>query len=149
MRETLVRLVLASWGVDGLAPDREQGEPALIRQVKSYILHHLDDPNLSPGAIAKAHRVSVRHLHRLFRATGASLGDWVRQSRLAHCAADLRDGARQGESLTEIAFRWGFSDSAHFSRTFRAQYGQSPRAYRADRLMLGGPSTPAGELPCF
>ncbi|MEO6340079.1 MAG: helix-turn-helix domain-containing protein [Caulobacteraceae bacterium] len=146
VRETLVRLVLANWGVDGLVSERENGEPALIRQVKAYLLRHLDDPCLSPHAIAKVHRVSVRHLHRLFRATGASLGDWVRQSRLARCAADLRDGARQGDSLTEIAFRWGFSDSAHFSRTFRAQYGQSPRAYRAGRPML---EAPARESPCF
>ena len=148
VREGLVRLVLASWGMDPAAGASEPGEPALIRQVKAYILRHLDNPGLSPNAIAKVHQVSVRHLHRLFRATGASLGDWVRQSRLARCAADLRDDARQGDSLTEIAFRWGFSDSAHFSRTFRAQYGQSPRAYRAGRLLLNGPA-PAGESPCF
>ena len=149
VREGLVRLVLASWGMDPAAGAAEPGEPALIRQVKAYVLRHLDDPGLSPNAIAKLHKVSVRHLHRLFRATGASLGDWVRQSRLARCAADLRDGAHQAESLTEIAFRWGFSDSAHFSRTFRAQYGQSPRAYRASRSMLEAPKAPAGESPCF
>ena len=145
VRDGLVRLVLASWGMDAMAP--EPGEPALIRQVKAYVLQHLDDPDLSPGAIAKAQRMSVRHLHRLFRATGASLGDWVRQTRLARCAADLRDGTHADKSLTEIAFRWGFSDSAHFSRTFRAQYGQSPRAYRAGRLMLAAP--PPRETPCF
>jgi AraC-like DNA-binding protein len=34
------------------------------------------------------------------------------------------------EKLTRIAFRWGFNDSAHFSRAFTAEYGVTPREYR-------------------
>jgi AraC family transcriptional regulator, positive regulator of tynA and feaB len=29
-----------------------------------------------------------------------------------------------------IAHRWGFSDTSHFSRTFKAHYGYSPTDYR-------------------
>ena len=32
--------------------------------------------------------------------------------------------------ISSIAHRWGFSDSSHFSRTFKAHYGSSPRDYR-------------------
>jgi AraC-like DNA-binding protein len=33
--------------------------------------------------------------------------------------------------VTDIAFSWGFNDAAHFSRAFRARFGCSPRALRA------------------
>jgi len=36
-----------------------------------------------------------------------------------------------GKTITEIAFFWGFSDSAHFSRSFRRRFGISPRIFRA------------------
>jgi AraC-like DNA-binding protein len=55
----------------------------------------------------------------------------VRKLRLARCAADLRSAASDGTGITDIAFRWGFNDSAHFSKAFRAEFGQSPRDYRA------------------
>jgi AraC-like DNA-binding protein len=150
VREALLSLVGAGWGgaVVELAIGASGGdEPAIIRQVKAYIVQHLDNPTLSPPAIARAQGVSVRHLHRLFKAGGVSLGDWVRQRRLAQCAADLADVANDGRSLTEIAFRWGFSDSAHFSRSFRAQYGVAPRDYRAGRKLVPNFLPPEG-LAC-
>jgi AraC-like DNA-binding protein len=33
-------------------------------------------------------------------------------------------------SISQICFRWGFNDSAHFSRAFRNQFGLSPREHR-------------------
>jgi len=38
--------------------------------------------------------------------------------------------AEAHQSISEIAFRYGFSDSAHFSRTFRQRFGLSPREFR-------------------
>jgi AraC family transcriptional activator of tynA and feaB len=32
--------------------------------------------------------------------------------------------------ISVIAHRWGFSDTSHFSRTFKAHYGYSPTHYR-------------------
>jgi AraC family transcriptional regulator, positive regulator of tynA and feaB len=32
--------------------------------------------------------------------------------------------------ISVIAHRWGFSDTSHFSRTFKAHYGCSPTDYR-------------------
>jgi AraC-like DNA-binding protein len=37
-------------------------------------------------------------------------------------------------TITEIAFLWGFSDSAHFSHSFRKEFGTSPRAFRSRAL---------------
>jgi AraC family transcriptional activator of tynA and feaB len=32
--------------------------------------------------------------------------------------------------ISVIAHRWGFCDTSHFSRTFKAHYGYSPTDYR-------------------
>ena len=37
-----------------------------------------------------------------------------------------------------IAHRWGFFDSSHFHRAFKASYGVSPRDYRASRRSTTG-----------
>jgi AraC family transcriptional activator of tynA and feaB len=115
----------------------------LISRLHHYIVENLDGVALSPRAIAAANGISVRQLHRVFSATGTTVSQWVRKLRLARCAAELRgerihtqSGAQSAtpgaaEGITHIAFRWGFNDSAHFSKAFRAEFGQSPRAYRA------------------
>ena len=36
-------------------------------------------------------------------------------------------------TITEIAMKWGFSDAAHFSRSFKAAFGISPHAFRRAR----------------
>ncbi len=81
---------------------------------------------MTPARIAAAHGLSLRYLHLVFAEHGITVGRWVRQRRLWHCYRELREqGGRR--TITDIAFRWGFNDMAHFSRTFRTQYGVSPR----------------------
>jgi len=36
-------------------------------------------------------------------------------SALEHCHADLASVAHRNLSISEICFRWGFNDAAHFS----------------------------------
>jgi len=115
---------------DRLTDEYQPHEPKLVRAAKQYIRQHLGSACLSPRSIARAQGISVRHLHRLFRAHGITVGAWVRTVRLARCAADLRDPALLEDTLTEIAFRWGFCDSAQFSRAFRAEFGRTPSDYR-------------------
>jgi AraC-like DNA-binding protein len=43
----------------------------------------------------------------------------------------LADPAERDRSVSEIAYHWGFNDAAHFSRTFKARFGMSPRDARS------------------
>lgn len=106
---------------------------ALLARIKSYMSDNLADPALSPATLAAAHGISVRHVHRLFHETGDSVGAAIRRARLERCRADLEDPRQRARSVTEIALRWGFNDSAHFSRAFREHFGVSPRSVRARR----------------
>lgn len=65
---------------------------------------------------------SSRFLHRFSAHTGLSLRPYLRWRRLL---VALRE-AMQGASLTEAAHTAGFSDAAHFTRTFRRHFGLAP-----------------------
>jgi AraC family transcriptional activator of tynA and feaB len=83
-------------------------------------------------SIARAFSISVRALHALFEDTDASVAALVRNERLARCLEDLR--RRNGGSVTDIAFRWGFCDAAHFSRVFKREFGATPSEVRHEAL---------------
>ncbi|MEV6993119.1 helix-turn-helix domain-containing protein [Streptomyces sp. NPDC093228] len=78
---------------------------------------------MSPGAIAAAHNISLRSLHRLFQEQNLTVAGWIRARRLERCRRDDRPARA-------IAARWGFADPAHFNRAFRAAYGMPPGDYR-------------------
>jgi AraC-like DNA-binding protein len=100
----------------------------LLLQVHAFIEQRLGDLDLDPAAIAAAHHISVRYLHRLFESESTTVAAWIRQRRLERCRADLIAGG--GESVSVIGGRWGLPDSAHFSRLFRRAYGMPPAEYR-------------------
>jgi AraC-like DNA-binding protein len=104
---------------------------ALLAQIKAYVDEHLGDPALGPAAIARAHFISTRYLHKLFAGEGVSVSDWVRHRRLEACRRDLLDPALAHETIARIARRWALANPAHFSRVFRAAYGCTPSELRA------------------
>ena len=118
-------------GLD-LAPSTQVQQGELTRRIDDFIEQHLADSTLTPVEIALAARVSVRHLHRLFVTRGNTVAESIRERRLERCRTDLADPRFSHRSITEIAFDWGFSDSAHFSRCFKKQFGVSPRAFRSN-----------------
>jgi AraC family transcriptional regulator, positive regulator of tynA and feaB len=106
-------------------------QPELLARIDHFIESHLAEPTLNPAEIASAAGVSVRHLHRLFVAKGCTVAEWVRERRLERCRTDLSDPRFCEKNITEIAFFWGFSDSAHFSRCFKKEFGICPRIFRS------------------
>ncbi|MEU1290600.1 helix-turn-helix domain-containing protein [Kitasatospora sp. NPDC005856] len=119
-----------------LAPTPAADEPGarnahLVRRVREYIDRHLGDPDLSPEMIARAHHISVRYLHRLFEGEGVTVSRLVQRLRLDACARELARRGRTAPTVSAVAQRWGFVNPAHFSRTFRAAYGVSPREWRS------------------
>jgi AraC-like DNA-binding protein len=110
--------------------DSDGGRHALFQRVTAYIEARLGDAGLGPGDIAAAHHISTRYLHKLFHAEGTTVSTWIRERRLERCGRDLRDPLQNARPVSAIGTRWGYTDAAHFSRTFKAAYGISPREYR-------------------
>lgn len=103
----------------------------LLQKIYAYINAHLASAELSPGSIAAAHYISIRHLHALFSEHGTTVSTIIRQRRLEHARADLTDPAFATRTVAAIAGRWGFVDAAHFSRVFKQSYGISPSELRS------------------
>lgn len=103
---------------------------SLHRQVQTYIVNNLRNPELSPQVIADSFKVSLRYLHKLFEPTDFSVSEWVLERRLIACRSALSDPALNHMTITQIAYNWGFSNAAYFSRVFKSRFGRSPRDYR-------------------
>jgi AraC-like DNA-binding protein len=115
---------------------------ALRNEVFAFIEHHLGERDLSPRLIAAAHHISVRYLYKLFQNTGYTVAGWIRHRRLEQCRRNLADPALADRPVGAIGLRWGFTDAAHFSRSFRTAYRMPPADYRhsMQRARAGGVS---------
>ena len=145
---TLETLVDAEWGavaqslVDLLmtlahqhaAPVSDAGhtatQAAIQHRICQTIERRLDDPELSPARVAQMEGISERYLQKLFEGVGDNFTQYVRERRLQRAWTDLSNPAEVHRSISEIAYRYGFSESAHFSRTFRHRFGLPPREFR-------------------
>lgn len=124
-----VALELLRTVVEPALPAGRAAERAALRaDIRSYVRTHLRDADLTPTAIARAFSMSIRGLHALFEDDDDSVAVLVRNERLQRCLEDLQQ--RNGGSITEIAFRWGFCDAAHFSRVFKRRFGATPSEVR-------------------
>jgi AraC-like DNA-binding protein len=120
----------------------ERGEEMLshagrrsVRQgeILDYISANLTSPDLNVESIAGVFRISSRHLRTLLSATGTTPARYIQELRLRHAMEDLTNPLLSHLSITEIAFRWGFNDLAHFSRAFHTRYREPPRKFRRKR----------------
>lgn len=111
-------------------PASRPARASLLVKVRHYIEDNLDDPGLCASSIAAAQGISLRTLHMAFAGTGSTVGRWVRDRRLKACYREL---SRAGgtDTVTDVAFRWGFNDAAHFSRTFKLAFGVTPSSVLA------------------
>ena len=90
----------------------------------------LQESELGPEYLARHLNVSVRQLYRLFEQRHESIARYIQQRRLERVAQDLRARDLRHESITQIAFKWGFVDAAHFSRAFKRHFQHAPRDFR-------------------
>ncbi len=105
-----------------------------VLQVKKFLRDGVLDGQEPVRMAEVALRFGVHpvYLARAFRSqTGLSPSHYVRTVQLDKAAALL---AHTRKALTEIAMECLFFDQAHLTHSFRAAYGLSPSAFRAQKL---------------
>jgi AraC-like DNA-binding protein len=124
----------------GAAPTVEtrRSVDVILHAARDEVERALSDPNLSPALVAGRVGVSVRYLHQVFSAQGASFGRWVLGRRLTRCYAALVDPTQAEETIGDICAEHGLLDPSYFARAFRTAYGATPSEVRA-RAAVGRP----------
>jgi AraC family transcriptional regulator len=106
------------------APSPHEGR---MSEVLRTMAAHSAVPH-SVAALASMAKLSPYHFLRSFKAvTGVTPHQWLLRARLRAAAEKL---AVTKIPVTEIALDVGFEDLSNFTRTFRAEFGASPRQYR-------------------
>jgi AraC-like DNA-binding protein len=101
---------------------------AHVSRAERYIRANLSDPELSPERVAEACGISKRYLHELFHEMNATIAQLIREERLIAARDTL--GMPHSGPIADIAYRFGFSDQAQFSRLFKQTFGLTPSTYR-------------------
>jgi AraC-like DNA-binding protein len=134
--ETVCHLLRLSI-IESLGDTAGHSHGELLRErIKTFILSDLRDPELSVDRIATAFHCTKRYLHKLFESEGTTVSEYMWQSRLDRCRNELLDERFKERSVTEIAFSWGFSSSAHFCTAFKQRFGIPPSRCRAEEKRI-------------
>ncbi|MFI5623992.1 helix-turn-helix domain-containing protein [Nocardioides sp. NPDC051685] len=110
---------------------------------RSFIEHHLSDPELSPADIAAACSISVSYLHRLFADDGWTVAGYLRERRLQVAYEQLAAGGSPSEPVAAVGRRCGLVDASHFSRIFKARFDMPPGELRRTSMGSTGSAVQA------
>lgn len=105
-------------------PKEQRYQPPSLKRAIELIQRDPSAP-LSVDDLSAVARVSNRTIQREFREyLGATPSEYLQWTRLQGAHEDLL--SQQGETVTEIALRWGFTHTSRFSAIYRSRYGQLP-----------------------
>jgi AraC family transcriptional regulator len=94
-----------------------------VRMIERY-----PEGSLTLSALAHHAGLSLYHFLRVFeRLTGLTPHQYILRTRLREAAARL---ATESAKVLDVALDCGFGDVSNFNRSFRAEFGASPRAFR-------------------
>ena len=126
----LLRALVVTAVDEDPARQRQVLDTTLLSRIKHHLERHLTDPTMTVASVAAAHHISVRRVYQVWAGSELSLSQWIIHARLEGARAELARPGPTPLAVSRVARRWGFSDTAHFSRRFRSAYGISPREWR-------------------
>lgn len=109
------------------AAQKERLTQHQLRCIHDYILAHLKQ-DIAVDDLAAQLRLSKYHFSRAFKtSTGHTPFQRVTAIRMDQAKTFLRD---LETPISDVAYRVGYSDQAHFARVFRRDCGCTPTSYR-------------------
>jgi transcriptional regulator GlxA family with amidase domain len=97
--------------------------------VLGEIDRHFGEPDFTARAAGAAVGLAERTVHDLLHETGVSFAERVLELRLQRALAMLESGTTL--RVSQVAYACGFGTVAHFNRSFRRRFGETPTAARS------------------
>jgi AraC-like DNA-binding protein len=111
---------------DPTIEDRHDAHPATLRRATAFIEENAHRP-VSVADVAAAASVTVRAVQLAFRRhLDTTPLAYLRRVRLAHAHQELLAADPARETVTAVAYRWGFASTSRFAAEYRAAYGVTP-----------------------
>jgi AraC family transcriptional regulator len=114
----------------GLSRGSDNAGPGATERVSRVVRMMEDEPDDAHelSELARQARLSLYHFLRIFqKVAGVTPHQYLLRRRLHHAAVRLRT---KPAKVVDIALESGFGDISNFNRTFRAEFGVSPRTWR-------------------
>ncbi|MBS1603053.1 MAG: response regulator, partial [Bacteroidetes bacterium] len=138
LRTTYTKQISVGTAADAGAKS-ESADEKLIREVVACIEANLDNPQFSVEFLSRQLVMSRTTLYnKLLELTGETPVEFVRSIRLGKASVLLQD---KDLTISEIAYKVGFSSPNYFARAFKAKYRILPSEY-AQRFRKQGQDDP-------
>lgn len=115
-----------SWDTDPAARDRTDASTATLRRAIAFIDEHAAR-DISVADVAAAAHVTIRAVQIAFRRHyGTTPAGYLRRVRLDRARQDLLAADPARESVTAVAYQWGFASPGQFTAAYQQAYGVTP-----------------------
>jgi AraC-like DNA-binding protein len=106
--------------------DRQDAHPAILRRAIAFIDENAHTNITPPTSPPPASSPSAPSSSPIRRHRDTTPTDYLRRVRLDHAHRDLITGGPANESVTAVAYRWGFPSASRFTAYYRQAYGVLP-----------------------
>ena len=99
----------------------------LVSAAQKYVDEHFSEAEFSLDILGKELKYNKKYLSTVFKKhVGVGIVEYLHSVRIQHACTMLHQGF---SSVSDVAFRCGYSDAQYFSKVFKSRMGVSPRVY--------------------
>jgi AraC family transcriptional regulator len=134
--ELSIQLAAQAVQLSGGFPSPSAPPSAVARVTRAIrLIERHPDQTLTLGILAEEARLSRYHFLRTFeRLTGVTPHQYVLRTRLREAAMRLVGSPAK---ILDVALESGFGDASNFNRSFRGEFGVSPRVWKRAQATAG------------
>ena len=99
----------------------------LVSAIQKFVDEHFSEPEFSLDLLGSELKYNKKYLSTVFKKhVGVGIVEYLHSVRVQHACTMLHQGF---SSVSDVAFRCGYSDAQYFSKVFKSRMGVSPRGY--------------------